>query len=259
MSRMFVTGDLHGVPAEFRNRVAQIKNPAADDILICAGDVGLEYGHQEFTNLKYEMKKFPGTVIVMRGNHDDCYWKNHGFLDDDNYYHFYNSYQWEFVDERQLYIHEKKFPNIWYVDDNGGFYTINGYHILFVPGAYSVDKQYRLRNRFPWNPKEQLDDETKSDFYDMVAEWVAAGLNIDFVVGHTFPLKMEKYYRDLFLPSINQTLIDKGMENWLDNLANIFEHAAGFKQYFGAHFHDDRVLTKKYTMLYHSVKNLSDY
>lgn len=258
MGRVFITGDLHGSGIEFKNRIAQIDNPTEEDFIICAGDVGIEYDGYVYGDIKRAMKHFPGTVIVMRGNHDDCYWKNHGFVDNDGYYQFYNN-GWEFVDNTELFIHQKKYPNIWYVDDNGGIYTINGYNILFIPGAYSVDKYYRLDNNYPWNPYEQLNDMVKEELYTIVKDWIDIGFDIDFVVGHTFPLKMEKYYRDLFMDNINQHLVDKSMEEWLDTIANQFERSDNFKQYFGGHFHDDRALTDKYTMLYHNVKDFANY
>lgn len=258
MKRIFVTGDLHSSASEFNNRIAQIDNPTEEDVIICAGDVGIEYGNRIYGDIKRAMKKFPGTVIVMRGNHDDCYWKNHGYVDKDFYYHFYNE-SWEFADNKGLFIRQKKYPNIWYVDDNGGIYTIGNYCILFIPGAYSVDKEYRLRNNFPWNPQEQLTENTRNALYNTIKIWDNIGFDIDFVIGHTFPAKIESYYNDLFMSGIDQSSVDKTMEYWLNDMAKEFENSPTFKQYFGGHFHDDRVLTNKYTMLYHSVKNLADY
>ena len=49
------------------------------------------------------------------------------------------------------------------------------------------------------------------------------------------------------------TRVDKTTENWLDAMADVFETNSDFKHYFGGHFHDDRALTHKYTMVYHKV------
>lgn len=253
-------GDLHGNANAFNMRVAQyIDNPTSEDIIICTGDVGLEYGGRTYGNLKKAMKKFPGIILVMRGNHDDCYWVNHGYIDEEGWYQFNNN-SWEYVDEdTQMFIRQKKYPNIWYIDDNGGIYTIGNYTILFLPGAYSVDKHYRLRNGFPWNPQEQMTEEIFEELYDVVKKWLEIGFDFDFVIGHTFPQKMEPYYKDLFMDGINQAIVDKTTEKWLDKFAELFESAPAFKQYFGGHFHADRVLTDKYTMLYHKIVELSDY
>lgn len=258
MSRIYVFGDLHSNVSDFKNRINQIDNPTSEDIIICAGDVGIEYGGRTYGGIKKAMKQFPGTILVMRGNHDDCYWANHGYLDEEGYYCFNNN-SWEYADDRQMFIHQKKYPNIWYIDDNGGIYTIGNYTILFLPGAYSVDKYYRLRNGYPWNPQEQMSEQTMKELYKIVKDWLEIGFDIDFVVGHTFPQKIESYYKDLFMSGINQSIVDKTTEKWLDKFAKLFESAPGFKQYFGGHFHDDREMTDKYTMLYHDIVELSNY
>lgn len=157
------------------------------------------------------------------------------------------------------YLRQKKYPNIWYLPDAGCIYRIQNFNILFIPGAYSVDKWHRLRNRYPWNSSEQLSAEERNELSLLVTEWIDLGFNIDFVIAHTFPFKMEKYYYDLFMPGLNQTTVDKTTEFWLDEMSNIYENAPEFKHYFGGHFHDDRQLSEKYTMLYNEIKNLADY
>ena len=245
---IYITGDIHGNAHEIRNRIAQIKNPSKDDFIIIAGDAGFEYESYVMGAAKREARKFPGTWIVLRGNHDSRYWKHE------------NDRDWEIIQYQGCdYLYQSKYPNIWYLPDEGCIYRLEDYNILFIPGAYSVDKWYRLRNNYPWNPSEQLSAKEKSNLNLLTTEWLDDGFDIDFVVGHTFPLKMEKYYDDLFMEGLNQANIDKSMETWMNNMAMIYENSSSFIQYFGGHFHDDRTLTNKYTMLYHSVKNLADY
>ncbi len=88
MGKVFVTGDIHGLASNFIFRLNQyIENPTEEDILICVGDVGLEYGNQIQGALKKAMKKFPGTIYIMRGNHDNRYWANHIVHDENNNYY----------------------------------------------------------------------------------------------------------------------------------------------------------------------------
>ena len=148
-----------------------------------------------------------------------------------------------------MFIYQKKYPNIWYVDDNGGIYTIGGYNILFIPGAYSVDKYYRLAAGYPWNPNEQMDTKTFTEFYDMVKEWINLGFSIDFVIGHTVPLNMETYYNDLFMDIIDQKTVDKSTEEWLQTIADKLD----FNKWYFGHFHGDWI-NDKYEMLYSSIK-----
>ena len=247
---IYITGDTHGDAHVIRNVISQIENPSKDDYIIIAGDAGFEYERYNMEQAKKAAKCFPGTWIVLRGNHDSRYWDNH----------INEKEKWEVIKYKNCeYLHQKKYPNIWYLPDEGCIYRLENYNILFIPGAYSVDKWYRLRNKYPWNPKEQLTDKEKRDLELITIEWLDLGFDIDFVVGHTFPSKKEHLFQDLFMPNIDQSKIDKSMEYWLNDLANIYEKCPTFKQYFGGHFHDDRVLDNKYTMLYHNVENLADY
>lgn len=245
---IYVTGDIHGNAREIRNRISQIENPSKNDFIIIAGDAGFEYENYIMGQAKREARKFPGTWIVLRGNHDSCYWKHE------------KDQGWEIIQYQGCdYLHQIKYPNIWYLPDNGCIYRIEDYNILFIPGAYSVDKWYRLRNNYPWNPREQLNTKEQKDLEDITIEWLNSGFDIDFVVAHTFPLKMQHYFTDLFMPGLDQSSVDKNTEYWLNNLSTLYENSPSFKQYFGGHFHDDRILTDKYTMLYYNVENLADY
>lgn len=258
MGRIFITGDIHGKPLCIRDVIAQIDNPSEDDFVIITGDAGFEYQDHIMGAAKKEAKKFPGTWIVLRGNHDSCYWKEHAYWDDEQKKYVPINNSWAFTEDG-MYLYQKKYPNIWYVADGGGIYFIGDYNILFIPGAYSVDKWYRLRSNYPWNPNEQLSEVEKRDLELLTSEWLDLGFNIDFVIAHTFPSKLQPYFEDLFMSGLNQATVDKSMEIWLNKMSFIYESCPAFKQYFGGHFHDDRVLTDKYTMLYHGVECLEDY
>ena len=257
MNRIFITGDIHGNANEIRNTVSQIDNPTKDDVIIICGDAGFEYQEYIMGEAKRAARKyFPGKWIVLRGNHDSCYWNDHCDRDESGAYIPHDG--WALTYDG-MYLYQKKYPNIWYVIDGGGIYNIGGYNFLMIPGAYSVDKWYRLRNNFPWNSREQLSAHERNDLELITLEWLDMGFDIDFVIGHTFPLKTQHFYHDLFLPNLDQSSVDKTMEIWLNEFANIFENVPSFKHYFGGHFHDDRMLNDKYTMLYHDVVNLADY
>lgn len=199
----------------------------------------------------------------MRGNHDSSYWLRHT-----NYVDFQEGLadkiiadeNWETITYQDGgYLRQLKYPNIWYIYDWGGWYRLGNYGILFCPGAYSIDKFYRLRNGYPWNPNEQLSPAEEQSLYDLTVLCNRYNFPIDFVIGHTFPKKIEPYLNYLFMEGVNQGNVDKRTEEWLDKMAEIYENNSSFKQYIGGHFHDTRVLTDKYTILYHDVVNLKDY
>ena len=238
--RIFICADIHGDSYVIKNIINQIDNPQSNDIIIVAGDAGFEYGDYNMGAAKRAAKRFPGKWIIMRGNHDNCYMKDHK-----------NDKGWSFIqDDIDTFIYQNKYSNIWYINDNGGIYTIGDYNFLFLPGAYSVDKYYRLRNGYPYNPDEQLDPEVMDELYDIVCDWNNQNFPIDYVIGHTFPKRLEIYYSDLFISSIDQSSVDKKTENWLDIMSYIFEKNPSFKQYYAGHFHDERKLKNKYIMVY---------
>lgn len=95
---------------------------------------------------------------------------------------------------------------------------------------------------------------------NLVSDCNQNNIPIDFVIGHTFPLCIEPYYKYLFLDFIDQSLVDKTMEKFLNGLSFMFEQNTSFKHYFGGHFHDDIYnMNNKYTMLYHNIINIEDY
>lgn len=51
---------------------------------------------------------------------------------------------------------EVSYPHIKYASDRAALYTIADQLTLVIPGAYSVDKYYRLQMGWNWFPGEQL-------------------------------------------------------------------------------------------------------
>jgi 3-oxoacid CoA-transferase subunit A len=244
--QIYVVADIHGSASVIKNIIAAIKNPSPEDIIIVAGDAGFEYCSHVMGSAKRAARKFVGTWIVMRGNHDSRYWKDHSAYNGQNYT---PDEGWAFTKDG-YYLYQEKYPNILYVSDSGGILNINDYNILFCPGAYSVDKMYRLRMNYPYNKEEQLTDDEMIDLINIVKEWNNIGFDIDYVIGHTFPKYLERYYRDLFMDNIPQDLVDKKTEQWLNTMSEYFELNPAFKQYYGGHFHDQRHVNDKYTMVY---------
>ena len=252
--RIFVCADIHGSATAIRNIINQIESPQKNDIIIVAGDAGFEYDTSIMGSAKKAAKKFPGTFIVMRGNHDSSYWYEHTENQSDEDVKARDGWTVE-----NGFLYQNKYPNIWYVYDNGGIYSIGDYNFLFLPGAYSIDKDYRLRRGFPYNKNEQLDYSVMCELIDLVKSWNDNGFPIDFVIGHTFPRKLEPLYNYLFLSNFDQSNVDHRTEQWLDQMADLFEVNPDFKQYFGGHFHDTKSLNDKYTMVYQIPINVKKW
>ena len=255
MSKIYIMGDIHGSAGDFTYTVNKyIDNPTAEDIIICAGDVGLEYGNQVQGALKKAMKKFPGKIYIMRGNHDNRYWRDHTEVNQENL--IIPTAGWCYdIPECPMFLIQKKYPNIYYIRDEGGIYNIEGRTFLFVPGAYSIDKDYRLNKNLSYEYEEQLSLVEQYLLYSQLKQYIQIGRRIDYVVSHTSPLGLEPYYKDLFLSGIKQSTVDKSTEYFLDEIEKLLHN--NYKHWYFGHFHSDRSFGK-FTMLYDEVVELGE-
>lgn len=247
--RIFICADLHGSEYSCKGVVRKIKDATKEDILIIAGDAGLEYDYVKNEGAKELLNAFSGKIIVMRGNHDSCYWAEHIKIINDK--SFSIAADWDvLVNGQDEYLFEKRYPNILYVRDSGGIYTIGKYNFLFLPGAYSIDKEIRKLRDWPYNQNEQLTPQEKQELLDLTKDYTERGFPIDYVIGHTFPLKLEPLYNFLFLEGVDENKVDKKTEQWLDSMSEIFEKNKSFKKYYGGHMHKEMPLNSKYYMVY---------
>lgn len=230
-----VTGDTHGRVAE---RLAQIHTSLpdydpAETAVIILGDAGFNFFlNKTDIKTKAAASSFGYTIYCVRGNHEER---------PENL----SEYHLEFDGNVDNFIYiDDCHPNIRFFAD-GVKYNIDGYSVLTIGGAYSVDKWYRLAkagveddtdpNYFKpkktgWFPDELLDEEEREAILEDIK-----GNKYDFVFSHTCPLEWEP--RDLFLSFVDQDSVDKSMEIWLNEVKDNIDWGIWC---FG-HFHADRV------------------
>ena len=228
-NRVYVFGDLHGSYKPIKDFYDCYKdNPKFNfdgtDIIILLGDAGLNYffNHRD-DNFKNALCKYPFTYFVIRGNHEErpsnCMEKEP------------NKWKMELFWDNQVYV-EKRCPKIKYALDFPAVYEIpledTDCTTLVLPGAYSVDKEYRLINGWSWFPQEQLSLPEKMASVKLLADY---GSNFNLILSHTAPLKYEPI--DLFLPMIDQSRVDKSMEEYLDWIDDI----ASYELWLWGHYH----------------------
>lgn len=202
--------------------------------IIILGDFGANYHLSKHDwKIKHNAAKFGYTIYALRGNHEQraSLVKNMELV----YDKFVNGYVFE----------EVEFPNIKYFADEVAEYNIMGKEVLCIPGAYSVDKWYRLQNDWQWFAQEQLSEEEMK-----YAEKTFAGKYYDFVFSHTCPISWEPY--DLFLSMIDQSTVDKTMEVWMDK----FKEKFLWKHWAFGHFHADRIERPYVEQFYTEVEDL---
>ena len=247
MNKIYITGDLHGQIENIERFVEQNYDTHCfdgSDIMILLGDAGFNYFlNKKDDEIKAAVSKLPFTFFVIRGNHEE----RPGYLHED--YKHTGAWGTEMFFGNLVYV-EAKYPKIKYAMDGPNAYKIKDYLTVIYPGAYSVDKEYRLMNGWHWFRGEQLTEEEREWGLDF-----ARGLEVDLVLSHTAPLEFEP--RDLFLSSINQSTVDKTMEKYLQQI----HETVDYKLWCWGHYHADRMYPpaeKSHVMLYKEIQDLDN-
>lgn len=225
-TRVFAIGDIHGDFKPVRTFYQGVcKNiPESDKVvLVCLGDFG---GNYFFNHRDEEFKKKLGTYnieyFVIRGNHEErpenCARKAPSAWTKETYF-------------GNLVWVEKEYPYIKYALDHPTAYLINKHFTFVVPGAYSVDKYYRLKNEMGWFKDEQL-----TALEMLRGRFLAENIEkCDMVLSHTCPIAYEP--TDLFLKQVDQSMVDKTMERYLSEI----ESKLQYKLWCFGHFHALRI------------------
>lgn len=241
-------GDIHGSWKPVRDLYETMlkKQPLTeDDILIILGDFGANFFFNR-RDIEYKKKlgKYKITYFIIRGNHEErpsiCMNKNP------------NAWHMEEFWGNQVYV-ENDYPYIKYALDTPAKYEIptaqgDPIKTLVLPGAYSVDKYYRLQHGMTWFKNEQL---TQQEMWDGTE--LASKAKWDLILSHTCPIAWEP--TDLFLSQIDQSAVDSTMERWLGNI----EYKTDYTLWCFGHFHQTRIYPKDWEnnrqslMLYNDV------
>ena len=256
MNRVYALGDIHGkwqIVRDFYLANKEQEKFIKEDTLILLGDAGLNYFFNDRDeDTKQKLEKFPFTYFVVRGNHEErpsiCATKNPERWHTETYW------------GNTVYV-ENDFPYIKYALDEVALYKIptsneqsSVIRTLVIPGAYSVDKYYRLQNGWSWFEGEQLTAAEMERGLDLIH---AFDNEVDLVLSHTCPILFEP--TDLFLSFIDQNMIDKTMERYLGKI----EYQLQYNTWLWGHYHATReypiVDEKKKIMLYNNyVLNVID-
>ncbi len=225
---IWITGDKHG---DFDEVEAFCRQHATtrDDLLIILGDTGINYyDDARATVLRQHLAQLPITLFCIHGNHEARPEQTEG-------------YQLRPAFGGQVYCHPK-YPNQLFPVD-GALYQIGSQRVLVIGGAYSIDKYFRLLNRWRWFADEQPSEAIKARTEEALA---AANWQVDAVFSHTCPTSCVPRHK---LPPLNAPIetVDTSTEQWLETL----RQRLTFKAWYAGHFHVDCELNGL-TFLFHN-------
>lgn len=233
---VYITGDKHGDFKEIK-RFTKIVEPSEDDVMIILGDSGINYYKDlRCRRYKHDAQRLGIKLFCIHGNHEARPETIPEYVES------------EFWGGKVLI--EPEFPNIIFAID-GEVYKIpthNGIkETLVIGGAYSVDKMYRIARGYNWYNDEQPSEEIKNKVEKVLRE---RNQKIDIILSHTCPLRYEPI--EWFLSGIQQDLVDKSTEEWLDKL---FEDLEYFEKWYCGHYHGNKQIDK-IEFMFHNIKEL---
>lgn len=252
IKKFIVSGDTHGdVETRIKNIMRNLMPPIGLDIseiaVIILGDVGLNF----YLNKTDEKKKkilanYGIRIYCVRGNHEER----------PENLNFQTIYDDDVMGE--VYVDPINSEIRYFLD--GEAYNIEGYHCLVIGGAYSVDKWYRLNRAgltettnnpkvTGWFADEQLSDwEMQAIVYHRFGQ----GEKFDFILTHTCPISWEP--KDLFLGFIDQSEVDKSMEQFLEEV----KKEVKWNIWCFGHYHADRLERPHVEQFYYRYDWLSE-
>ena len=251
-------GDIHG----YYNILTILNNYIKTDKIIQCGDFGIWPGLYH----KVKVKPLDIPIYFCRGNHE-----NHDVLDTFPEFQISNLKTSQRIardylsNERNinqtnikklLNIQFKNADNIFFCD-TGSILNINNTKILFIGGAYSIDKHLRLIGK-SWWPQEILRNNEIDYLLNKIND------NIDIIVSHTCP--------KFIFPFLNLDLYHYPSDKYKDPVSlflnDIYDKFKP-KQWFCGHMHLNKVIkyndtvfhilntcdiNKYYPGLYHTIE-----
>jgi len=200
-----VFGDIHGEFASL-NKILNKKRDTTDLILQC-GDWGY-------------WPKFHGTTYVDRATGKVKIENNYNVKNGRTKIYFCDGNHEDHESLNKLETNEI-IPNVFYMKRGTTLTLDDGRVVLFIGGAYSIDKKYRTPG-YDWFPEEAI---TQQDIYNL------PDMKIDIVISHTCP---REFYNKLKFR--NNFVALKVNDSSMDALSYVLNKYKPPLWYF-AHFH----------------------
>lgn len=249
---IYITGDTHRHFDRIEYFCDTVKT-SKDDLMIILGDAGINYyGEKDDRRVKRYLESLPITFMLIRGNHEtrpDASWPIRTEVTE-NF--------------TGTFVVQTDFPSILYAQDGRmyGLNTSGGWKKAFViGGAYSVDKYYRLgsyaagNHAMKWFEDEQLSPEEMEAVMKNFERALDLEGSVDYLFTHTCPESMEP--KEMFLPFIDQSTVDKSMEIFLERIKKTMEDRnVSYEKWFCGHWHTDKVAPENFRFMFNDILSL---
>ena len=134
--------------------------------------------------------------------------------------------------------------------ENGGE-IFNDYTNNIASGNYSHAEGYKTKAYADYSHAEGQINWTYG--LSSHAEGNNSNALTDYILSHTAPISEEPTY--LFLNFIDQSKVDKTMENFLEKVKNQIT----FTKWFFGHYHDDAILNDKFRIMFNDIIELDSF
>ena len=152
MNNILITGDIHSNFESLNNLISKTQ----PDLIICVGDFGY-WPRFSFFNISQIELQSAKKLLWCDGNHED---------------------HWALKDRST----DELAPNIIYMPRGSTYILPDGRTIMFMGGAYSIDKNSRTIG-YDWFPEETI---TQKDMMNL------PDIKIDIFITHTCPIELVK-------------------------------------------------------------------
>lgn len=233
MSRIFVTGDLHGTFDIWKltDRHFEERGLDEDDYLIICGDFGLvwyfeddERGDEDKKWLDWLEGK-PWTTLFVDGNHENFDLLSGYPIEE------WNGGQVQRIRDNVIHL------------VRGQFFDIAGKTFFAMGGAYSHDIEYRTEGVSWWKAEVPSWKERE----EAIANLTAHDWKVDYVITHCGPTGA------IPQPRISDPVFPDEYTDWLQTeIADKLQ----FKRWFFGHYHKDYSEGDAYRLLYYDFEEI---
>lgn len=232
MSRIFVTGDLHG-HVDFEKMINfsldEGKTLTKDDYVIICGDFGLIFDYKGMNSTEERLlnmlDSMPWTTLFVDGNHE-CFPRLAA----------YDIEEWQGGKIHRI------MPSIIHLM-RGEVFNIANRTLLAFGGAQSIDRYRRTPGQTWWSEEEA----SEKDFNNAMKNLEKVNFKPDIIITHEMPMD---YKREFFGGKVYNN--DKTAQI----LNSILYFCPNYRKWYCGHYHINLSLKENFRILYNKVEEI---